>query len=837
MTTTALMVVAGSDDIVGFDDVREAICAATEHVRSGAPGAAVHIAKPLRHESGYTRQDAANVSAIVELAGPQQVLVSQTAAERVTDLPLGMSLRDEGLHELPALEERLRIFLVVAAGLSDAGIRGPTSADVTFGRLPALLTPTVGREGELAELTAMLADPTCRLITLTGPGGTGKTRLAIEFASRVADRYPDGVAFSPLATITRADDMWMAMAHALGIPADGQSPPSFFTYVADKRALLVLDNLEQISDVGRLVSELLVNARKLTVLATSRKVLRVSGERQHEVPPLELPQSDSMDDVARAGAIELFVATAQRVNQHFQLDEANASDLAALCRALDGLPLALELAAARTRMLTPKSLLQRLDTALDLADKSADAVDRQRTLRATIEWSYRLLSPEEQLVLRKLAVFAGGANQSALQSVAGQLPQHAELWDVLDELIDASLVKADLSSVGETRFGLLETIRRFAVDITTPDELDATRTAHAQHFFDVLSGHVEQDTSSGWVSARLLADRANLSEVLQRGARGVTSPLVDGEVHPLHVLSLFVSLGIWMRWHSDAQAWLDLSQRGAYEQEPLGAWACGCLRIPVLEIAGRHEEAVESALELAENSIQVTSLGTSPLSWLDPVERLSHSLYYGARAACRLARADDARALLERFAGVSPTNQDTLQFSNLSGAIAELAGDYEGALRWDRLSLDHARRAGDIGNAMVGAMNIASSLLDHGERRSALEQLLARTPEEFASLSDEGLETYGELLAASVAGDQPLMAARIMGALTTYRSSHHRPPHTPYEEETLERQLADPRRSVTHTAWLDAVERGRDEDLSALFREVEAGALAAQEPRNAAEPT
>jgi predicted ATPase len=273
---------------------------------------------------------------------------------------------------------------------------------------------------------------------LTGPGGSGKTRLAVAVAQLVEALRPDGVYFVALSAVTTAEVMWSTVGEVLGMPGEGRAPPTFFEHIAERQMLLILDNLEQVTDAPLVVSDLLAHAPGLAVLATSRRPLHVAGEYEHPVPPLEVPSlGNASADVASWGAVSLFVQRARMVRPHFDLSDDNAADVVEICARLDGMPLAIELAAARTKLLSPHALLGRLDKSLELSGAEIERPDRQRTLRNTIAWSHDLLAEEQRTFFRQLGVFAGGCDLDALASVVAA---DMDPLDAVAELVDVSLV-------------------------------------------------------------------------------------------------------------------------------------------------------------------------------------------------------------------------------------------------------------------------------------------------------------------------------------------------------------------------------------------------------------
>ncbi len=373
----------------------------------------------------------------------------------------------------------------------------------------------VGRNGELRELQHLLATPGLRLVTLTGAGGSGKTRLAVSIASELVRTFPDGVYFASLAAATTLEVMWTTVAEALDTPSDRRTAKALFDQIRHRRLLIVLDNLEQIPDAGPAVASLLAEAPLAVVVATSRRPLHIDGEYEHEVPPLELPDSSDLSMVAESGAVQMFVQHAQMVKSSFRLTEENAIATATICRLLDGLPLAIEIVAARAKLLSPQALLARLDKALDLHTVGGLRPTRQQTLRHTIAWSYRLLEPEPQALLRRLSVFAGGADLPAVSAVSEAVSDvQSDPLDVVAYLVDASLARISDGLEGEPRVSLLETVRVFALsELAASGELEATQAAHARHFVDVA-----EVLYAGIVGTRHLASRQQL-EVEQDNLR------------------------------------------------------------------------------------------------------------------------------------------------------------------------------------------------------------------------------------------------------------------------------------------------------------------------------
>lgn len=373
--------------------------------------------------------------------------------------------------------------------------------------LPAALTALIGRDRELATLVGLLADDDVRLVTITGAGGIGKSRLSIEAANRVRERFPGGIAFVDLAPVTDPQLVPAAIANALGIRdvGDGTLDEKLRMAVRERRMLLLLDNVEQVVEAAPAIRSLLTDAPLLTALATSRILLRLTGEHGVELGPLALPDMSHGADVSRAlaaPAVALFVERVRAVKPDFELTRDNVEDVERICIALDGVPLAIELAAARARVLTPAELLQRIDEhLLGLGGGARDLPERQRTLRSTIAWSTQLLRPPEQELLTRLGLFAGGFTLDAAEWMAEGIPD-ADVLDDLGALVDGSLVRQE--DRGERAvFSMLATVREYALErLGTRPDAAALGDRHAQYFVR-LGEHAEFELEGpaqlGWI--------------------------------------------------------------------------------------------------------------------------------------------------------------------------------------------------------------------------------------------------------------------------------------------------------------------------------------------------
>jgi predicted ATPase/class 3 adenylate cyclase len=446
----------------------------------------IHTGTPRLHGADYVGLDVHRAARIAAVAYGGQVLVSDATAKLVRDaLPAGVSLRDLGGHRLKDLVAPERLYQLLIPGLL-AEFPPPRSLGATSS-LPVTTTPMLGRDTELTALVELLVAQDTRLVTLTGPGGTGKTRLAIAAGRQVAERFADGAVFVSLATLTSAEFIWGSIGEVLNLPSDGRSPPSFFKHVASMSAVFLLDNMEQMDGAAAAVDRLLHEAPSVVVLATSRRPLNLASEHQRAVAPLALPTGDTPAAVEGSPAVRLFVARARAVHQSFALTPSNAGEVVQICRRLDGLPLAIELVASRAKVFGPRALLSRLDQALDVRGSDADRPARQTSLRSTIDWSYSLLNEGQRQVFRRLGVFAGGADEAALVAVCtGTRWGGGDPMDIALDLVDDSLTMVTEDGDGEPRFAMLETVRSFAVNaLEQAGELADVRRRHAAYFVTV----------------------------------------------------------------------------------------------------------------------------------------------------------------------------------------------------------------------------------------------------------------------------------------------------------------------------------------------------------------
>ncbi len=436
---------------------------------------ALHTGAATPRDGDYLAPALNRLARLLSAGAGGQILLTEATRNLVRSLlPGDLELRDLGEHRLRDLRDAEHVYQVVAPGLPD-DFPPLKSLDRPQHNLPAQLTAFIGRGREVEDIRDQLVQPTTRILTLTGPGGTGKTRLALEAASSLVTEYADGVWFVPLAPVGNARLVASTIAESLDVreTAGETVLESLRAYLRDRQLLLVLDNFEQVVEAAPVIVELLSAAPGLQVLVTSRARLRITGEHEIAIAPLSLPMEDRgvrLDDALASEAVRLFVDRAQAVRRDFVLNDRNAGTVVKICRRLDGLPLAIELAAARVRLLTPDAILERLDNRLTLLTGGGrDRPERQQTLRAAIGWSHDLLDPAEQALFRRLSVFSGGWTLEAAESVVNAVESpYVSVIDCLEVLNDNSLIRIEEDADDELagpRFVMLQTIRDYGQEM------------------------------------------------------------------------------------------------------------------------------------------------------------------------------------------------------------------------------------------------------------------------------------------------------------------------------------------------------------------------------------
>jgi predicted ATPase/class 3 adenylate cyclase len=470
----------------------------------------------------YVGIDVNRAARIAGAAHGGQVLVSGATRGLVEHaLPEGVSLRDLGEHRLKDIVHPEHLYDLVIEGLP-ADFPPPRTLDARPNNLPVQLTSFIGREAEISRIGQLLGRT--RLLTLTGAGGTGKSRLALQVAAQVLTEFKDGGFFVDLSSLTDPALVPSAVARALGVPeAAGRSVlEAVKDHLRDKELLLIVDNFEQVEEAGPVIEELLTAAPKLKVVVTSRVVLSLRGEQEYVVPPLEPPDPDRLPDVLTLGrfeAVQLFAERARAVQPGFRVTEENAPAVAQITARLDGLPLAIELAATRTKLLTPQQMLPRLQQRLSILTSGARTLpQRQRTLRDAIAWSYDLLDEVERRLFARLSVFMGGWTLESAESVCDPEEIGLDALDGLTSLVDKSLVRRWELDDGDPRFSMLETIREFGQEqLRAGEDFDTITRRHADHFLRLAleaEPHLTADDQVEWLD-RCDRERANIRSALR----------------------------------------------------------------------------------------------------------------------------------------------------------------------------------------------------------------------------------------------------------------------------------------------------------------------------------
>jgi predicted ATPase/DNA-binding SARP family transcriptional activator len=615
-------------------------------------------------------------------------------------------------------------------------------------RVPTPATPLLGRERELSGLAELVRDDATRLVTLTGTGGIGKTRLALELVRRLAPEYEHGAAVTPLATTSDPALVARAILDTLEIPEVGQDAEELLAKtLAESELLLLVDNFEQVLPAARTIAQLLSAAPGVKVIVTSRAPLHVAAEREYPVPPLA-------DDEAA----ELFVSRAQAADPNFELSEQNAAAVAELCARLDGLPLAIELAAARTKLLPPAMLLSRLGNRLELlAEGRRDAPHHQQTLRMTFDWSYDLLDADAQRLFAQLAVFAGGCTLASAEAVCD-----GPVLDALGALVDESLLRRRETSTGEPRFSMLEIVREYALErLSSSGESEDVRRRHLAHFVE-LAEEAAPELSQGedqveWF-ARLEDEHDNLRAAL-------AFALYSGDSSS----ALRLGVGIRRFWQihgylAEGRAALESAVAAAPDTpSELRAEALNMVGILAAE-QGEFDTSQANfkvALEDAR-AVGSTRVIASALVNLGNLAFFSRDL-------------DAARNLytesIEYFESLGDLPKQALAKENI-GLMSLTAGDVPEAVTWLTAALELARESQDDREISAAARSLAAATIELGEPAQATELLdeslgLARELGETHGIA-VCLETYAGL--AATAGDAE-RAATLFGASDAVRTS------------------------------------------------------------------
>ena len=710
----------------------------------------LHTGQPLLVGANYVGLDVHRAARIMAAGHGGQVLLSQATRALVDD----RALRDLGNHRLKDFDQLVRLFQIGAAEF-------PPLKTLSNTNLPVPASSFVGRERELAEVSSLLRNGGGRLATLTGPGGSGKTRLALEAAGDVVGDYPDGVFWIGLASLREPGLVVETIARTLGARS------GLAEQIGDRTLLLLLDNFEHVIDAAVELALLLGACRNLRFLVTSRELLRVQGEVEYQVPPL-----------AQDEAEDLFCARSRLPRD---------DEIAVLCRRLDDLPLAVELAAARTAVLSPAQIRERLSQRLDLFRGGRDADPRQQTLRATIEWSYELLSEPERQLFARLAVFAGGCTFEAAEEVVG-----ADV-DGLQSLVDKSLVRRTGG-----RFWMLETIGELARErLGASGEAEAIGRRHAKHFASLAQA----------AAPRLHEpEHAQLLDELERelpNLRAALSWLLERD--PALALDMAGSLWRfwWIRGHvSEGRRWLDAAieaapgadQRARYTALS-GAGILARTQGDTVALQGSLEQALEPAREIGDPHVLAEALnylGGAYIGWLDDLERARHVLEESL--ALRRQIGDDV--------GV-------MQILGNLGIVAEKQGELNVARSSYGEALALARELGSTEGLSIGLNHLALLLLDTdpGQARAMFSESLGIA----RSAHDMDLAWYAlqGLAAAEAAGGDAGTAAVLLGAI---EASLEQIGYALDDDERarIEQATARGREALGESAFAEAFARGRE---------------------------
>jgi predicted ATPase/class 3 adenylate cyclase len=682
----------------------------------------LHTGEGTRGADNYVGLDVHRAARIAGAAHGGQILLSgATRALVEATLPRGVTLRNLGEHRLKDLDRPEVLAQLVVDGLPTEyppprSLEAPTN-------LPLQITSFVGREHEVEEVRRLLKGT--RLLTLTGPGGTGKTRLSLRVAEEVRADYPGGTFFVELAPITDPALIASTIAEAMRLREEPNRPvlESLKERLRGARVLLVLDNFEQLVSGAAVIGELLRAAPALTVLTSSREALHVRGEQEYAVPPLGLPDLRNLPPataLSHYDAVALFVQRATSVRPEFAVTNANAPAVAAICARLDGLPLAIELAAARVKLFAPEAILARLDKSLSLLTGGArDLPARQQTLRGAINWSYDLLDGPERILFRRLSIFSGGWTFETAQEICD--PTADMGLDVIDGLmsfVDKSLVRRDDSPTGDPRFRMLETIREYARErLAQSDDAAMIARSHGA-YFAALARRAEPELlgsdQAAWLDL-LELERDNLRAAMHWAAEA-------GDVQ----LALAMAGALWRFWHQRAHLAEGHEQLEALLRRPDAAVGTAARAAALTGLGGVAYWQGDFDLAAAEYAEALEIY-----RHLDDPAGLADALYNAGFVEMIMKRLEAARPLYEESLAIYGRIGDPTGLTKLREAMAfflYLQQEYEPALALEEENLRTFRQLGEpfrIGNALTltGLFRVYANQFDAA--RTALTEAMA----------------------------------------------------------------------------------------------------------------
>ncbi len=722
---------------------------------------ALHTGEVEYRNQDYFGQALNRVARMLAASYGGQIILSQITYGLVRDLlPAGITLRDLGQHRLKDIQHPEHIFQVL---LPDLRCDFPPlkTLDYLPNNLPTQLTPFIGRQQELATISSLLLRGNVRLVTLTGPGGVGKTRLGLQVAADIVDAFSGGVFFVKLSAVRSFDAFILAIAQALNISEAGyQSALEHLKNRLNYKILLLLDNFEQVLDAAPFVFELLVHCRDLKMLITSRAALHIEGEYEQHIEPMTLPDRGSVPllaELSQYEAIMLFMHIAQAVKPSFQLTETNAPAIVEICRRLDALPLAIELAAARIKLLSPQAMLKLIKQSFQvikggMQNRSA----RQKTLYETIAWSYELLNDNEKSFFKLLAIFRAGCTLEAIEAVCQHKEPLDDLLDILMSLIDKSLLRQQ-EQEDEMRFTMLYTIQGFALEqLTAADELQVLQHHHYQYYLNFARQAVSKlngPEQKHWLN-NLDKEYDNLRAALQWCQE--TRAIDEG---------LQLSTELWRFWLirgylPEGRYWLNLFLQAQSTQS-----TPSIIRARALEgicVLLTRQKDFSGATTLANEAL---SLGQQ-LDDKDIVGTVSSALAEIAYAQGNIPHATElleTSLLLRRAQG---NIRGTASLLNNLGNIALQQGKFSRAAMLLEESLSLFRQEGD----RLALASILNNLGEVERYQSNIEKALLLY-EESLNLSREVKYTWGIAAALSNLGNGLLWQGKYQQALQSYQES------------------------------------------------------------------